>query len=71
MTQITTVQLRELVPKVDLIAVLINPTFPVSAAQLRDAQEAAAAVGVRTMACRPKMSASPPSRLLSRSAPTR
>ena len=42
--------LRELVPKADLIAVLSNPTFPVSAAQLKDAQEAAAAVGVRVIA---------------------
>jgi hypothetical protein len=40
--------LRELVPKADLIAVLINPTFPVSPAQLKDAQVAATTVGVRT-----------------------
>jgi putative tryptophan/tyrosine transport system substrate-binding protein len=39
--------LRELVPKADPIAVLINPNFPVSPAQLKDAQAAAAAIGVR------------------------
>jgi putative tryptophan/tyrosine transport system substrate-binding protein len=39
--------LRELVPKADPIAVLINPNFPVSPAQLKDAQDAAAAIGVR------------------------
>jgi putative ABC transport system substrate-binding protein len=41
--------LRELAPKADPIAVLINPSFPVSAAQLNDAQEAATAVGVRSI----------------------
>jgi putative ABC transport system substrate-binding protein len=41
--------LRELVPKAEPIAILINPTFPVSPAQLKDAQEAAAAIGVRSM----------------------
>jgi putative tryptophan/tyrosine transport system substrate-binding protein len=39
--------LREVVPKADPIAVLINPNFPVSPAQLKDAQDAAAAIGVR------------------------
>jgi putative tryptophan/tyrosine transport system substrate-binding protein len=36
--------LRELVPSADPIAVLVNPTFPVSVVQ--DAQEAAASIGV-------------------------
>jgi len=39
--------LRELVPKVDAIGVLVNPTYPVAAAQLKQVQTAAATVGVR------------------------
>jgi putative tryptophan/tyrosine transport system substrate-binding protein len=37
--------LRELVPTATLIAVLLNPTNPAAAGQLRDAQEAARAIG--------------------------
>ena len=39
--------LRELVPNADAIGVLVNPTYPVAAAQLKEVQEAAASVGVR------------------------
>jgi putative ABC transport system substrate-binding protein len=39
--------LLELVPKADPIAVLINPDWPAAAAQLKDAQAAAASIGVR------------------------
>jgi putative tryptophan/tyrosine transport system substrate-binding protein len=39
--------LRELVPKADPIAVLVNPSFPQTPAFLQDAREAAAAVGIR------------------------
>ena len=39
--------LRELVPKADAIGVLVNPTFAVAAAQLKEVQAAAASVGVR------------------------
>jgi putative ABC transport system substrate-binding protein len=39
--------LHELVPKVTAIAVLLNPTFPHAEDQLRDVQEAAAAIGQR------------------------
>jgi putative tryptophan/tyrosine transport system substrate-binding protein len=39
--------LRELVPKAGPIGALVNPTFPVAAAQLKEVQAAAASVGVR------------------------
>jgi putative tryptophan/tyrosine transport system substrate-binding protein len=39
--------LRELVPKADAIGALVNPTYPVAAAQLKEVQAAAASVGVR------------------------
>jgi putative ABC transport system substrate-binding protein len=39
--------LRELVPKADAIGALVNPTYPVANAQLKEVQEAAASVGVR------------------------
>jgi putative tryptophan/tyrosine transport system substrate-binding protein len=39
--------LRELVPKADAIGALVNPTYPVATAQLKEVQEAAASVGVR------------------------
>ena len=39
--------LRELVPKADAIGVLVNPTYPVAAAQLKEVQTAAATVGVQ------------------------
>jgi ABC-type uncharacterized transport system substrate-binding protein len=39
--------LRELVPKADPIAILINPNSPVSPLQLQDAMEGASQVGVR------------------------
>jgi putative ABC transport system substrate-binding protein len=39
--------LRELVPKADLIGMLVNPTMPSAAPQARDAQEAASALGLR------------------------
>jgi putative tryptophan/tyrosine transport system substrate-binding protein len=39
--------LRELVPKADAFGVLVNPTYPVAAAQLKEVQAAAASVGVR------------------------
>jgi putative ABC transport system substrate-binding protein len=42
--------LLELVPNADPIAVLVNPSFPATAAFLKDAQEAAAAVGIRMIA---------------------
>jgi putative ABC transport system substrate-binding protein len=38
--------LRELVPKADKIAVLVNPNFPASGPLLKDAEEAAARIGV-------------------------
>ncbi len=43
--------LRELVPNADAIGVLVNPTYPVAAAQLKEVQAAAASVGVRTHHC--------------------
>ena len=39
--------LRQLIPKVDAVGVLVNPTYPVSAAQLKEVQEAAANINVR------------------------
>jgi len=39
--------LRELVPKADAIGALVNPTYPVATAQLKEVQEAAASFGVR------------------------
>ena len=39
--------LRELVPKADAIGVLVNPTYPVAAVQLKEVQAAAASIGVR------------------------
>ncbi len=39
--------MRELVPKADAIGVLVNPTYPVAAAQLKEVQAAAASVNVR------------------------
>ena len=39
--------LRELVPKADPIALLVNPAFPASAIGVKDAQEAAVQIGVR------------------------
>jgi putative tryptophan/tyrosine transport system substrate-binding protein len=39
--------LRELVPKADAIGVLVNPTHPAAAAQLKEVQAAAASVDVR------------------------
>jgi putative ABC transport system substrate-binding protein len=39
--------LRQLVPKVDVFGVLVNPTYPVSAAQLKEVQAAAASINVR------------------------
>jgi putative ABC transport system substrate-binding protein len=39
--------LHELVPQARTIAVVLNPTFPPSAQQLKDIQEAARAIGVR------------------------
>jgi len=39
--------LRQLIPKVDAVGVLVNPTYPVSAAQLKEVQEAAASINVR------------------------
>ncbi len=41
--------LRALVPSAQTIAVLSNPNFPVSNLQLKDAQEAAAQIGVRLL----------------------
>jgi putative ABC transport system substrate-binding protein len=39
--------LRELAPNADAIGVLVNPAYPVSAAQLKEVQTAAASVDVR------------------------
>jgi putative ABC transport system substrate-binding protein len=39
--------LRELVPNADTIGVLVNPTYPVAAAQLKEVQAAAASADVR------------------------
>src|SRR5260221_9989247 len=39
--------LHDLIPKVELIALLVNPTSPVAEPQTRDAQAAARALGVR------------------------
>ena len=39
--------LHDLLPKAELIALLINPTSPVAEPQTRDAQAAARALGVR------------------------
>ncbi len=41
--------LRGLVPRAQTVAVLSNPNFPVSNLQLKDAQEAAAQIGVRLL----------------------
>jgi putative tryptophan/tyrosine transport system substrate-binding protein len=41
--------LLELVPHADPIAILVNPSFPATAAFLKDAQEAAAALGIRVV----------------------
>ena len=42
--------LRELVPKAEKIGILINPNYPLAAAYLRDAQEAAVQLGVGLVA---------------------
>ena len=58
--------LRELVPKADAIGVLVNPTYPVAAAQLKEVQ-AAAAMSVFDLSLRmrlPSATSSPPSRCL-------
>ena len=39
--------LRELVPQATAIAVVLNPTFPAAAQQLKDVEEAARAIGVQ------------------------
>jgi putative ABC transport system substrate-binding protein len=39
--------LRQLIPKVDAVGVLVNPTYTVADAQLKDVQAAAASVNVR------------------------
>jgi len=39
--------LRQLLPKVDVFGVLVNPTYTVSAAQLKEVQAAAASINVR------------------------
>ena len=39
--------LRELVPQATTIAVVLNPTFPAAAQQLKDVEEAARAIGVQ------------------------
>jgi putative ABC transport system substrate-binding protein len=39
--------LRELIPNADAIGVLVNPTYPVAAGQLKEVQAAAASVDVR------------------------
>jgi putative ABC transport system substrate-binding protein len=41
--------LRQLVPKVDAFGVLVNPTYPVSAAQLKEVEAAAASINVRVI----------------------
>jgi len=43
--------LREIVPNAALIAVLVNPTGPNSEAQSTDIQEAARAVGQKSISC--------------------
>jgi putative tryptophan/tyrosine transport system substrate-binding protein len=39
--------LRQLVPKANAVGVLVNPTYPVAAAQLKEVQAAAASINVR------------------------
>jgi len=39
--------LRQLLPNIDAVGVLVNPTYPVAAAQLKDVEAAAASLNVR------------------------
>ncbi|MFL6971573.1 MAG: ABC transporter substrate binding protein [Xanthobacteraceae bacterium] len=42
--------LREVAPRAALMGVLINPSFPPAAAMLKDAEKAAASLGIRVLA---------------------
>jgi putative ABC transport system substrate-binding protein len=39
--------LRQLLPNIDAVGVLVNPTYPVAAAQLKEVEAAAASLNVR------------------------
>jgi putative tryptophan/tyrosine transport system substrate-binding protein len=47
--------LHEMVPKVDIVGVLVNPNYPASESQLHDVQDAAAKLGLRLVVVRANM----------------